>query len=257
MAELNAYGVYLQEEVAAFARPFYKPKSKKTYKDISKMNFIIDKGVERFKELDENTGLDFNSQAVKFVRVYSFLLQITPFEDVELHKLYLYITYLLRKLPKDKSSAVNLTDEIALEYYTTKKTFDGSISLIPGEQSTPLPPVKYSGGKAQDESADYLSTIIEKLNKRFGTDFTPADQLSVEQLKEDFAQDDDMVNRAQNNSIEDFQYAYHRAFMGKVVDRMDQNQKFYMRVLDDRQFAKALMDMMLVEVYDRLNQIPR
>ena len=163
----------------------------------------------------------------------------------------------MRKLPKDKSSAVNLTDEIALEYYTTKKTFDGSVSLQPGEPSTPLPPVKYSGGKAKDENADYLSTIIEKLNKRFGTDFTLADQLSVEQIKEDFALDEDMVNRANNNSIEDFQYAFQKAFMGKVVDRMDQNQKFYMKVLDDSQFAKALMDMMMVEVYDRLNQIAR
>lgn len=256
MAELNAYGVYLQEEVAAFASSFYKPQTEKTYKDISKMNSIIDQGVERYNELDETKGLDFNSQAVKFVRIYSFLLQITPFEDIDLHKLYLYITYLLRKLPKDKSSAVNLTDEIALEYYTTKKTFDGSISLPSGEQSSPLPPAKYSGGKSK-ESADHLSTIIEKLNERFGTDFTLADQLSVEQIKHDFAMDEELVNKAKNNTIEDFQYAYQKAFMGKVVDRMDQNQQFYMKVLDDGQFRKALMEMMMVEVYDRLNQISR
>lgn len=250
--KLNAYGVYLEEEVAEFARLFYKPDRDKTYYDRAKMNSIIDAGVERFKKLDENPGRDFNSQAAKFTRLYSFLLQITPFEDVKLFKLYLYLTYLLRKLPKSKASRVNLTDKVALEYYTNKKTFEGSLSLAPNEEAVPLTPAKFAGTGVKEEQAEYLSTIIEKLNKRFGTDFTPADQLSVEQIKEDFAADAEMVAKAKANSMEDFRYAFKKAFMGKVVDRMGQNQKFFMKILDDEQFANALMELMLSEVYEKL-----
>lgn len=103
--------------------------------------------------------------------------------------------------------------------------------------------------------AEYLSTIIEQLNKRFGTDFTPADQLSVEQIKEDFARDAEMVIKAKSNSIDDFRYAFQKSFMGKVVDRMGQNEKFFMKILDDEQFANALMELMLSEVYDKLQNV--
>lgn len=249
---LDAYGVYIKDEIVEFARLYYKPKETKTSYDRAKMNSIIDAGVERFKKLEENSAEDFASQAAKFARLYSFLLQITPFEDVELYKLYLYLTYLIRKLPKGKTTTINLTDEVALEYYTNKKTFEGNLSLKVSDGTVPLTPTQFAGTGKKEEHLESLSTIIEKLNKRFGTDFSPADQLSVEQIKEDFAVDADMINKAKTNSIDDFRFAFEKAFMGKVVERMGQNQKFFVKILDDPQFANALMELMLSEVYDRL-----
>ena len=253
--QLHAYGVYLKDELDRFNVIYFKPKDKKTSKDRAILNHLIDVVVERFKKLEEQRKQDFNSQAVKFVRLYSFILQITPFEDVELHKLYVYLTYLLKKLPKEKGSTVHLADEIALEYYTVKKTFEGSISLTPDDENVPVAPVRFAGAGAREEEKEYLSSIIERLNKRFGTNFTKAQQLSVEQIKEDFAADKDMVQKAKTNTIEDFRFAYEKVFIDKVIDRMDEDRSFYTRVLDDEQFRKALMDYMLVEVYEKLNSI--
>ncbi|HHU63962.1 MAG TPA: type I restriction endonuclease subunit R [Clostridiales bacterium] len=253
--QLHAYGVYLKDELDRFNVIYFKPKDKKTSKDRAILNHLIDVVVERFKKLEEQRKQDFNSQAVKFVRLYSFILQITPFEDVELHKLYVYLTYLLKKLPKEKGSTVHLADEIALEYYTVKKTFEGSISLTPDDENVPVAPVRFAGAGVREEEKEYLSSIIERLNKRFGTNFTKAQQLSVEQIKEDFAADKDMVQKAKTNTIEDFRFAYEKVFIDKVIDRMDEDRSFYTRVLDDEQFRKALMDYMLVEVYEKLNSI--
>lgn len=252
---LNAYGVYLKEELDKFAYIYFKPKDKKTSKDRAMINHFIDAAVERFKKLDEQRKQDFSSQAMKYVRLYSFILQITPFEDVELHKLYVYLTYLLKKLPREKGSTVHLADEIALEYYTTKKTFEGSISLTPDDENVPVTPVKFAGTGVKEEQEEYLSSIIERLNKRFGTDFTKADQLSVEQIKEDFAADEDLVQKAKTNTIDDFRLAFEKVFINKVIDRMDQNQAFFTRVLDDEQFKNALMEYMLVETYEKLNSM--
>lgn len=252
---LHAYGVYLKEELDKFAYTYFKPKDKKTSKDRAMLNHFIDTAVERFKKLDEQRKQDFSSQAMKYVRLYSFILQITPFEDVELHKLYVYLTYLLKKLPKEKGSTVHLADEIALEYYTTKKTFEGSISLTPEDENVPVTPVKFAGTGVKEEQEEYLSSIIERLNKRFGTDFTKADQLSVEQIKEDFAADEDLVQKAKTNTIDDFRLAFEKVFINKVIDRMDQNQAFFTRVLDDEQFKNALMEYMLVETYEKLNSM--
>jgi len=252
---LNAYGVYLKEELDKFAYIYFKPKDKKTSKDRAMLNHFIDAAVERFKKLDEQRKQDFSSQAMKYVRLYSFILQITPFEDVELHKLYVYLTYLLKKLPKKKGSNVHLADEIALEYYTTKKTFEGSISLSSDDENVPVTPVKFAGTGVKEEQEEYLSSIIERLNKRFGTDFTKADQLSVEQIKEDFASDEDLVQKAKTNTIDDFRLAFEKVFINKVIDRMDQNQAFFTRVLDDEQFKNALMEYMLVETYAKLKNV--
>ena len=202
--------------------------------------------------MEEQQKQDFSSQGTKFIRLYSFILQITPFEDVELHKLYVYLTYLLKKLPKEKGSTVHLADEIALEYYTIKKTFEGSASLTPDDENVPVTPVRFAGTLAKEEQKEYLSTIIEKLNKRFGTNFTKADQLSVEQIKEDFAADEDLVRKAKTNTIEDFRFAFEKVFMNKVIDRLNQNQSFFTRVLDDEPFRNVLMEYMLVETYEKL-----
>ncbi|AEE92345.1 putative type I restriction-modification system (HsdR) [Tepidanaerobacter acetatoxydans Re1] len=251
---LDAYGVYIKEELDKFAYIYFKPKEKKTSKDRAALNSLIDMAVERFKKLDEEHKEDFSSQATKCVRLYSFILQITPFEDVELHKLYVYLTYLLKKLRKEKGSTIHLADEIALEYYTTKKTFEGSISLGGNYENVPVSPPRYGGGKVRENQKEYLSSIIERLNERFGTDFTKADQLSVEQIKEDFAADEDLVLKAKTNTIDDFRLAFEKVFINKVVDRMDQNRTFFTRVLDDEQFRNALMEYMLVETYEKLSK---
>lgn len=252
--DLNAYGIYLREELDKFTDLYFNPKGKKVSKDMAMLNHIIDVAVERFKKQDEQHKQDFNSQAVKYVRLYSFILQITPFEDVELHKLYVYLTYLLKKLPKGKGFTVHLADEIALEYYTIKKTFEGSVSLTPEDENVPVSPVKFSGAGVKEDQSEYLSSIIDRLNKRFGTDFTRVDQLSVEQIKEDFANDEGLVQKAKTNTLDDFRLAFEKVFINKVIDRMDQNQAFFTKILDDEQFKNALMDLMLVDTYEKLNK---
>lgn len=252
---LHAYGVYLEDELDRFNRIYFKPKDKKTSKDRAILNHLIDISVERYKKLEKQEQEDFKSQATKYIRLYSFILQITPFEDVELHKLYVYLTYLLKKLSKEKGSTVHLADEIALEYYRINKTFEGSASLTPDDENIPVTPERFAGTGVKEEQEEYLSTIIERLNKRFGTDFTKADQLSVEQIKEDFAADEDLVQKAKTNTIDDFKFAFEKVFIDKVIDRMDQNQTFFTRVLDDEQFKNALMEYMLVETYEKLRRI--
>jgi type I restriction enzyme R subunit len=122
-----------------------------------------------------------------------------------------------------------------------------------GFHCTKNTPVQFAGGGVKEKEAEYLSSIIDRLNKRFGTEFTKADQLSVEQIKEDFAMDEELVQKAKSNSIDDFRYAFNKAFMDKAVDRMEQNRVFFTKILDDEQFRNALMELMLVETYEKLN----
>ncbi|MGY3189966.1 hypothetical protein ACVWXS_004698 [Lysinibacillus sp. TE18511] len=66
----------------------------------------------------EEQQLAFKQAATKFSRTYGFVLQVVSFIDIGLHKQYIYLTYLLRKLPRGAGEKiVYLADDVALEYY--------------------------------------------------------------------------------------------------------------------------------------------
>src|SRR5699024_3533308 len=151
----------------------------------------LDPGVERYKqELDDKAQEHFKSAAVKFVRTYAFILQIGPFSDLDLHKRFIYLSSLLKKLPKKSEDPVYISDDVALEYYRNEKAFEGSISLdtTGGEQ---LSPPQHGSGGGLEEEKERLSSIIDRINNRFGTDFTEADKLSRDQIIEDMKADEE------------------------------------------------------------------
>ncbi len=95
---------------------------KKQTKAQTELNSWIDRGVDRFKSLEEEEKDAFKAAATKFVRTYAFILQIATFIDLDLHKLYIYLNYLLRKLPRSsKDKDVYMADDVALEYYRNQK----------------------------------------------------------------------------------------------------------------------------------------
>ncbi|NRD76594.1 type I restriction endonuclease subunit R [Bacillus sp. BRMEA1] len=252
--ELDACQVYTEEEINEVCQLEFSEK-KKTTKIQEKLNSILDKGVERYKKLLKEQQDDFKGASTKFIRTYSFILQIGPFADVEMHKLYVYLNYLLKKLPKMGSDAVYLADDIALQYYRNEKVFAGSISLaIQGESE--LKPTTHGKGTGKEEEKEKLSSIIDRLNDKFGTEFTSTDILSYDQIKEDIINNDDLAQKAKNNSKGNFKYSYETAFLDIVIQRMSQNEKFFMKILEDSNFKNTIMEFMLDEVYEGLNNRP-
>ena len=252
-AQLHQHHVYIEEEIERFVHLFLKPKELRNRSDRAIINSYIDKGVERFENLVEKDQEDFKSKATRFTRIYSFILHVTYFTDIKLHKLHLYLSFLLKKLPKRmQDKDINIFDEVALEYYKNEKIFEGNLSLQPEGETKPLTPVKYAGTGKKKEEKERLSTIIELLNERFGTDFTEADRLSLEQIKEDFAANKELVEKAKVNTKEDFRFAFNKAFMNIVINRMEQNQTFFRKILDDEEFKNVLMGYLLPETYEKL-----
>lgn len=250
--ELNASQIYTEQEIEEACKLEFSGK-KKTPKTQEKLNSILDVAVERFKkELAEERQEDFKSASTKYIRTYSFILQIGPFVDVDLHKLYVYLNFLLKKLPKHVSEAVYLADEVALEYYRNPMVFEGSISLqVQG--GSELKPTSHGGGGGKEEPVDKLSSIINRLNDRFGTDFTETDRLSYEQIVEDIVNNEDLAQKAKNNTKENFKFSYEKAFLDIVIGRMGQNEKFFMKILEDSDFKATVMEFMFDEIYKGLS----
>ncbi|MBE0467372.1 MAG: hypothetical protein IBX71_09155 [Candidatus Desulforudis sp.] len=218
---LEEFQIYWQHEVDAFARVFFKPRAAQKPDDQAKISAILDPVVERFKGEEKDVREEFKSLLAAYLRAYSFLSQLISFTDPELEKLYAFGRSLIAKLPfRDRADSLQ-GDEVALKYYRAEKTAETAIDLIGG--GVIQGPVAV-GGPGRDKGAkERLSRIIERLNERFGTDFTEADQLVFDQIREEMASDEMLVYQAQNNTIENFRYVFNEKFIGKVIDRMDAN----------------------------------
>lgn len=252
-AEIEPYQVFTDEELSRINELEVIGGIKKSTKEQAELNALIDKGVERFKELTAEEQEAFKQTATKFIRTYGFVLQVVTFIDLDLHKLYIYLTYLLRKLPRTTGGPdLYLADDVALEYYRNQKVFEGSIELEK-TGGVDLDPQKHGAGSAAEDEKVRLSSILEKLNDRFGTEFTETDFLAREQVKEDMMNDEDILQKAKNNTKENFRFAFEKSFINFVIDRMGSNQEFFMKILENDEFKTYIMEDMMDEVYGEVN----
>lgn len=126
--ELNDYLVLNDEEIENFMAIIYK--DKKTQRDTELSNNYVDSAKRRYVNLTEEEQRDFVSKAKKLNSIYMFVLQITPFKDVDLHKLFVYLRYLLKKIGLKSGRKVDLDDKVVLEYYSLKKKDEEVFLLV-------------------------------------------------------------------------------------------------------------------------------
>jgi len=245
--------VYYQSEVDAFSKVFYKPGSA-SVRDQARLYAYIDPAVDRYKELEEKPQDEFKKSMTSFVRLYSFLSQIMPFQDVELEKLYSYGRFLLTKLPKtDYTERLKLDNEVALEYYRLQKIAEGDLILqVQGEHG--LAPVTDAGISKPKDEKEKLSNIIKLLNDKFGTDFTEADRLYFEQIEQALYENEELKVRAKNNPIENFKYAFEEIFIQTLIDRMDANQDIFEKIMENSEFKQDVKEWLIKKIYNRFNK---
>ena len=251
--KMDTANIYYQSEVDAFAKVFYKP-GNTSIKDQGKMYAYIDPAVDRFKALEEEPQDEFKKSMTAYVRLYSFLSQIMPFQDVELEKLYSYGRFLLSKLPKsDYTERLKLDNEVALEYYRLQKIGEGDLVLqVQGEYG--LDPTKEAGISRPKDEKDRLSNIIKVLNDKFGTDFNDADKLFFDQIEEALYLDEDLKKRALNNPLDNFKYAFEEVFINKLIERMGDNQEIFDKIMENTEFRNEVKDLLTKKIYQRFNE---
>lgn len=251
--KIDEYQIILNSEVNAFSEIFFKNKTKHNVHDQSRLNSFIDPAIDRFKNLkDDEQREECKHLLMSFIRLYSFLAQIMPFSDIDLEKFYAYVRLLITKLPqRDLSGRFKLHDEVALDYYRLQKISEGNIILEKDKIGEVKGPVDVGTKDTKEELAP-LSEIIQILNDRFGTDFKQADKLFFDSIEEELVTIDLLKLQAQNNSIDNFKFGFNDQFDQKLIDRMDQNQDIFNRIVDDKRFAEVVKKYMLEKVYKRL-----
>ncbi|MFC7229427.1 DEAD/DEAH box helicase family protein [Salinirubellus salinus] len=248
-SELDAMQMYSREQVDKFAEAFFSPDNRATEQAHAKLSSLVQPAHDNFIVADEETQDEFRSKLRSFLRLYKFQSQVVTYEDTRLEKLYTFGRFLYKELPrKSGESRVEFNDELALQYYRLEKSGEGKIELGSGGGEVSVPTETGTGGK-DDEEVE-LSSIVEKINEALGTDFTEADQLFLDQLKEDALEDDHLRRSAQVNSPENFALEFDDTLTDMFIDRMDQNQELFAKFMDNDEVQQAITKHLRREVYE-------
>jgi type I restriction enzyme R subunit len=210
----------------------------------------------RFEQMPDEARLEFRDALTRFVRAYSFVSQIAAFTDPALERDYVYCRALASYL-RDTATVerLDLGAEVELTHLRHQMTFTGSLALTAdvGEVRS-----FYGEGKGGQQELDleHLSSIIEILNDRFGTDLTDVDKLLLDQFEESWVADGELADQAQNNTIDNFRLVFDKKLLQTIITRVDANDEIFKKILDDEDFRTALGEFYLRKVYDRLQAAP-
>jgi type I restriction enzyme R subunit len=249
---MEGFRVVLPQELDGFVQVYFSNLKLVKVAEQRKLNAFLDPAVDRFNALTDDEQDAFRSAATAFVRLYAFLAQIMPFQDEDLEKLFAYLRFLLKKLPRlSQGERFELGDEVALEYYRLQRMEEGRIALATGQEGE-LVGITEAGIGRTEEEYERMSQIITLLNDKLGTDFTSADQLFFDQIEEELVNDTDLAEQAQNNSKENFAFGFEAKFLEALIGRMDQNQELFAQLMDNPELRGLVTQKMVAQVFDRL-----
>ena len=107
--------------------------------------------------------------------------------------------------------------------------------------------------RTKDDAVE-LSSLVEQLNERFGTDFTEADQLFFDQVTSTAEHTDKVAEAARANTFENFSSYFERVLEELFIERMDGNEDIFKRVMGDKAFRGAAHEHIARQVWKRVRE---
>ena len=251
---LLEWAIFTPADVTAFAEVWYRAKRHHSVSDHRVMNAVLDTVVQRFQDREEEVREEFRGQLKAYRNLYAFLSQIIPYQDSDLERLYAFVRNLLSKLPPPgDGQAFVLDDEVALRFFRLQQMTEGSIDLSDGEADPLKGPTDVGTAQVKDEDVT-LSSLIDRLNERFGTNFTDADQLFFDQIRASAENNENIAEAARANSFKDFSSYLDRMLDELFIARMEGNEEIFSKVMTDTAFRSAAHEHLASEIFLRVRE---
>ena len=142
-----------------------------------------------------------------------------------------------------------------LRFFRLQQLSEGSIDLSEGDADPLKGPTDVGTARASRKRRSPLSSLIDRLNERFGTDFTEADQLFFDQIRASAEKDENIAEAARANSFADFAAYLDRILDELFIARMEGNEEIFSRVMTDAEFRTAAHEHLAREIFWRVREI--
>lgn len=255
--KLTEFAIFNDEDVDKFYAIMKVNSDKKKQDDsaIGKLVSVMKPAADNYSELDDDKRLLARDTMMKFIRLYGFVTQLVRINDEDLFKDYLYISHLIRLLPKTQYQIFDLTGKVSLEYAKLKETFKGAIELE--KEGVEVVPGKGAKPTKKSYKTDTLERIVEKVNEKYQDDFSAADKVALDSVFQ-MLMGDPVVKKklseyAKTNDAQMFiKSIFPKEFERVLVECYTKNDDAFQRLLGNDQFQKAVMDIMAKELYKTL-----
>ncbi len=215
------------------------------------MTGYLSKIERRVNSLHEDQRKEFIKVLKRFVRLYEFVLQVSQFEDVNLHKKYKFCSNLQQWFKKDQpGGGFSLKDQIVANNFLNKLQGEYAKPEIKPEPFINLP--KAQSSLSQDEEKK-LSQIIAELNSRTGNNFDQdVAAKAMLQIKEIMLKSEKLQQSALVNSEDEFKFTYFQDIDDALIQGLSQNEDFFTMLLNNPELKKQVLGIFVGEVYKTL-----
>ena len=246
---LDDYRVYQQLEIDKFSQIFFTRKEQAAG-DLGALQGTLKPAVERYLALEEDKRDQFKTTLARYNRIYAFITQVCRMFDKDIHKFSVYAKFLALSLPKGDTAIENVDDKVMLEYYRLEKDFEGGITLEGTDEG--FTPITGEAGR-KEKKKDPLTVIIEKINEKYGTNFTEMDKVLL-QIENDYAASDKWQGYAANNDRKTFMLLFEKDFPEMAAARYEQNEEFFVRMFKEPEMMNQIMQAVGGVLYERLKR---
>ncbi len=249
--KIDAYCIIDFDDVAKYNEWMYKGMMDKKKTEINALLVRAQKFVEKY-ELDEQ--LEFVGLLRSFVRFYEFMLQVTNFQDVELHKKYNFIVALLSYLDiKQPGNGFSLKDKIKIDNFVQKKDEVHEKPNLVAKPFLKLPIAERFG--LTEDKKQRLSEIIADINSRNGTAFdTDVAVKAALQIRDIMMKNENLKKSAASNTEKDFAFPFYDNIDDALIEGLDQNESFFSLLLNNAEIKKEVLGIFMSEIYKSLRK---
>ncbi|EAK0456353.1 type I restriction endonuclease subunit R [Campylobacter upsaliensis] len=242
-SELFDYGIYTQDELNSFIEAIRKEQ------DENKIHSKLDNMIKEYNAKSDDEKTRFYTKAKVYLREYSFLAQILPFNDIELEKLSILLKMLIAKIvpPRTEDLAKGILNNVDLNSIRIILESKKDISL---SNNGELSPAGADDSSKKEVELERLSNIVREFNTKFGSvDFGTNEKIAKElmDLKDDIAKEQTF-----RDSLGDEQNArrlFADIFKIQYLQFFKRNKDFFTQ-LDNKEEFKERVSNVIYEMID-------
>ena len=247
--EIEFYNILTENDIIEFNDLLYLPK--RTAKQKQRMWALLDNAAREVRKKNTEEQFAIRTTIRRFLKSYCFLIQATCYENVELHKRYNYLSYLVKELDIKGGNDFDIADKITVSGFEQKQT---GVMANPEVESKPELKMKTpKPAQPEAEQLKMLSVIIEEINTIYGSKGdTGVRTKAAMQIRDILLKDARLRASAKNNPFSDFKFTYKDSVSDALVAGYDENVDFYTLLLGNEELRDKITEVYMKEVYESL-----
>lgn len=249
---LRAFKIYDDVDIEKVNEIYFDEDKRKANKIQAAITNALLPIQQKYSALNQEQRYQFRKLCRTFVKWYGYITQITRMFDKQMHKEYIFCSYLAKVVPADPTMPFELGDRVKLEYYNLEKTYEGSIGLEKEEKGV-YEPAKLKKPVKMSETLSPLEQVIEKINQQYIGNFTEGDRVVITTLHEKLKNNKKLMKAAKTDGRQIFEKnIFPQLFDDAAQEAYIESTETYTKLFEDAGKYRAIMIALAQAMFDEL-----